>query len=330
MSDLLKLFLKSTLTPAQTRAIYQRGWENGVPRLMEEHWESWVIKKEFKFMNGAYSDLGRKNQFHLLPLPHFSIEGEFRDVVERITGDKFQKGLPRKFGEKTVQYGTIFLNNAYQLFRIYQGQINIDRLMNLEHHRLITDDIGNSMAVMQVVRDSYTFERLFNLVAGAEVDWIKETARMIFDANVPDEAIREALPNKAKNFREIHDALSVALLKRQSTYQNKKLNQGISFLNGQKLLEYSIEVPSDSNDLIDTSHELKHCVHGYTNRILLKECQVLNLVLNNQRTHTIELRQTGSDFKVVQFKGKHNERRMEGQAGEIYTKRLLEMIREAA
>ena len=278
-------------------------------------------------MRETYNSLGQNKKFHLLPLPVFATDGDFPTVIQRITGHRFQKYMIRKFGEKTKEEGSLFLNNAYLIFRLYENvELNFDRFLNLELHHSIAPENAKCITSMSVIRDFYTMERLIRLLTYSDSHWVEETARIIIDVDEDRNNIKELLPKKAKSFREIHDALSFGLLNKRNHYQNKSLNQDIIFLHGKEIFEYTIEIPTDSDTLIDTSRELKHCLHGYTKSIIMKECQVLNLIANNERQYTIELKPVHQGYEVVQFKGLQNESSMEGQLGRKYREKLNKLL----
>ena len=143
--------------------------------------------------------------------------------------------------------------------------------------------------------------------------------------------IKNYIGKKPKTLNEIHDKL-IPLITQLKTKEaeNVKLNQMLSFLDGESLLDYKISVPKTAADLLNTGKLMKHCVGSYSSSVIEGRCNILNLLKDDRIAYTIELKINLSEkyFVVSQFKGYRNSRDMEGtEIGKKYREKLYELIR---
>jgi hypothetical protein len=327
-SSIIEILTGMSCDHQHERLIYEQAWEGNKIEPLILLSEKYAIQGEFRFMREFHQKCIADKKFHLLPLPAFSTDGEdFKGVVEKITRKRFKPGFVKKFGEPTNQYGVVFLNNVFYLDQLFIDlDLNLDKVVVLDHSKAISPRVIEPMLKLQFILTHYPLPRVLALIASANENYIIDTARMVKSSSLTSDEISSCLPRKPKSFTEIHDAISFFLLK--EIKRNLPLNQDIAYLNKEVLFDYVIEVPSESFDLINTSAELKHCVHGYIESVRRKEVQIINLLRDHKRVYTIELRKTGSVYSIVQFKGLLNENSMERSAGEKYRNEILKMIRE--
>ena len=327
-SSIIEMLTNMSCDHNHERLIYEQVWEGNKIEPLIILSEKYAIQSEFRFMGDFHRKCIAEKKFHLLPLPAFSTDREdFKGVVEKITRKRFKPGLVKKFGEPTNHYGVVFLNNVFYLDQLFIDlDLNLDKVVVLDHSKAISPRVIEPMLKIQFILTHYPLPRVLALLAGANENYIIDTATMVKNSSFTKEEICSCLPKKPKSFNEIHDAISLFLLKEKK--KNLPLNQELAFLNKEVLFDYVIEVPSESFDLINTSAELRHCVHGFVDSVRRKECHIINLQKNHKRVYTIELRKTGSSYSIVQFRGLSNEKSMEGSAGEKYRDELLKMIRD--
>lgn len=136
------------------------------------------------------------------------------------------------------------------------------------------------------------------------------------------------MPKKPKSLRKLHDYLSKALI--PHTKKGIPLNQELEFLDGMVVEGFTIEVPKMSNDLIETSIELEHCVHTYKDRVRNGFCNVINLKKEGRRVYTLKIEKEEDGLHLVsQFKGHQNEDSMEGPSGERIRGEILLLIQNS-
>lgn len=318
-----------SLSAQDKRMVYQGAWENKKYEVMEELSREYVVRSSFHCVNEIFQQKAQSKLFHQLPILAFGTDGEsFQEIVMKLTRSKYRRGLLKGFGKLTSEFGTVFLNNIHGLTKIYpMDKINFDRLLNLDHNQGLLPQMAQQVdGRLKLVLGHYTLERMFKVLCQSNPNLVADIDRMLDMPEFTQEVVSRMLPTKPKSLREIHDAVSKATLRTKKI--NRVLDQEISYLHGEVLIDYIIEVPSESYDLISTSEELSHCVHGYDKAIVRRESQVLNLVKDQRRHYTIELKPVGSSYRVVQFRGKCNESSMEGPAGHRYVSELMKILKK--
>ena len=307
--------------------MYQARWlSESYEKLFYES-ENQIIRDYFSFLGSIYQELTEAHKFKYLPLLELEKPTTFEDVVRTLAGIRFNKGMIRKFGEETKKHGTVFLNNVYHLNLIYHDRpLNLDDVLNLDHSRILKKEMVRYGSAFIFIRDNYSLKRMFTLMTADKTTTIGQLEGMLHynlrtDIELP---LKESFPRRPKNFKEIHDVVSKKIL--DILYINKPLNQDIDFLHNLKLLGYEIEVPVWSDDLKETSRELKHCVYTYGNKVIQKKCQILNLKKDGKRFFTVELVPEGDTYKITEFKGLNNDSTMERNAGKKCRSHLLRMI----
>lgn len=316
-----------SISPESIRESYKEAQRTRNIELLQELSRNYTIRADFKFLGDFYYKCIEEKKYEFLPYPYFSTVGEdFRGVVEKLTQRKFQQGLVKKFGITTLKYGVNFLNNFFLMKRVHEKEdFNIDHILNLDHSSPLLPGKVYGLFSSKILFQRYSLKRMMMLLLNARDYEILDTNHIIKSHSNPDELL-PLLPKKPKTFREVHDALSIGIMKRNSP--NVPLNQSLYYLNGKPIKDYIIEVPNFSHDLIDTSKELSHCVHFYSNKVRHGSSHIINLKRDGKRIYTIELMRdpTGS-FNIIQFKGKFNEDSMESALGDEIRRELLSMIK---
>ena len=70
---------------------------------------------------------------------------------------------------------------------------------------------------------------------------------------------------------------------------------------------------------------MHHCVGFYSERVIKKECFILNLKKENLLYYTLELKKSQGIYTITQFKGKHNSSLLEGPKGEHLREAILKL-----
>lgn len=325
-SQVLKLISKMTISPDEKRQLFESAWENQKWEVMENLALDYAILGDFQFMRELYLEFVSQKQFDRLPLPAFSTDREsFATLVEKLMQKDFKRGYLKRFGQLTEAHGSVFINNMYYLVTIYPAdERRFDEFLNLDHSKAILKRVAvQTQGKLTAIRQHYSIRRMYRLLLDANPNHIIDTEMMLSQADVGQ--ILPGLPRKPRSFLEIHDAVSFLTLKTKKAY--RVLNQEIAYLHGMVLLDHTIEVPKDTEDLIGTSSELHHCVHGYDQAVIRRECQILNLIKDGKRCYTIELVPKGDTYVINQFKGTRNNPLMEGPAGMPYQAALRKLLK---
>lgn len=315
------------VSPKDERLHYKYALHEGVLPVLLELSRKQSITSQFNFIRDFFHEKVQARDFIYLPLPYFNTDGEnFNDIVRMLAGPRFTKGAVKKFGTCLEKYGVNFLNNYYEYRQVIDAwNLNPDDLFNLDHFKALPFSICFAYKGSGVIFKRYTIERVHTLLTSPDADVRTDLIHMGHRLDfLPEYELREMLPRKPKSLLQLHDFVSEALLK--WNVPNVPLEQDLMFLNGLPLDEYVIEVPVTSYDLIDTSRDLKHCVHGYYERVIKKYCQIINLLQDGRRVYTLELRPKDQSYVIVQFKGLRNNSEMETELGKPYQEKLLRLI----
>jgi hypothetical protein len=322
----LKNIKNFTVTDRQHKLIYQEAWRENSVKILEELHQQYAIQSQFKFLGEFYQQCVQEKKYHLLALPHFSIDGErFEDVVQKLTRKEFRRPLLKRFGELTRRYGMNFLNNYYELDLIFlEAPLNLEEKLRINHSFAIPR-MAKKLQDLKYFLMDYSPDRFVRILSSATEEMITETEFLLSRVQGdPKEVRRSILPRKPKDLNEIHNALDRYLIKQKRS--DFDLHQDILPLHGKIINEYTIEVPSRAFDLIDTSLELKHCVHSYDKKVVNKECQILNLIKEGRRCYTVEIMIAPEGPQIVQFRGIRNDRAMEEEAGRVYREKLMSLL----
>lgn len=327
INPVLNIINRLSLNSEEKRLLYNDAWEHKKFDIMEQLFQEYIIQADFHFMHDLAQALAQAHRYQHLPCPNFSVDKEdFKSIVDRLTRGQATPGRIKKFGELTQTYGVVFLNNVHALNVIYpKDEINYDRVVNLNHDQILLPKVYlNFTEACTVIRKNYSLERLFNLLTHTRGGLVSDVASML-EGLVDPLQISNQLIKKPRTFTELHDNITDITMAQKKV--NYELHQEVDYLHGVLLLDYQIEVPKESLDLVGTSRELKHCVHGYDKAVIQKEVQIINLIRDHKRCYTIELIPDGSTFNVRQFKGRHNDPTMEGPPGAPYVNELKKLFR---
>jgi hypothetical protein len=306
--------------------MYRAAWSNKLFHHLPELLEAPAIERKFRFLGDYFNELVRNGNYEHLALPVFNEEKDFAHFVEQLEGKK--EGLLKRYGAMTKKYGIQFLNNMYFLRRMYKPEkINLDKMLQLDHSKEISAVTGPFFVRMEMLQQIYSLERYFRLMTTEPVhpQYIVDSYRILIEyEDLTFEILKAGLPKKPRNIKDVHDTLMN--ITKKIKRKNRSLDQDLVFLEGHSFREFTIEVPRDSQTLHETSDELRHCVHSYTERVIRKDCQIINLKREDKRVYTIELRPTAHGWRVNQFKGYRNDNTMELDPSEKIYRELLDLI----
>lgn len=141
--------------------------------------------------------------------------------------------------------------------------------------------------------------RVFDLITSAHEKMVYDIFALI-DQNPNSNRLKSIVPQDAQTFGEIHDAFQRYVTHLRNT--NRSLDQKIGYLQGRKILEFDIEVPSFSHDLYDSCKLLDEIftsdIDRLAGKVISGECQILNLIKNGKRAYTVELIPTPEGLRV--------------------------------
>lgn len=287
-----------------------------------------ALEERFLFLGDFYLECFNSNRFDLLAIPIFPTSGvNFSDVVNQIVVTPVKGKTLKTIGESTKKFGVTFLNNLFRLKQLaLMGKLewDIQKICSQDHSRELPLDIYNNSALFGLLLENYTFERTFQLILD-DHRYVNDLRLMLKKRkSIAASELKDSLPKKPKTLKEIHDHLSEFLLKHEK--EDFDLNQIIAPIDCLPLKEYTIEVPKRALDLVQTSIDLKHCVHSYSEKVKNGQCQILNLTKDKKRVYTIELKRTEGRWVITQFKGYRNNREMEYEMGKPYKEGLIRLM----
>ena len=302
--------------------------ENNKAALYALH-RKFEIQNMFEFLGPLYREWLSEGRFEMLPLPYFPIlKNNFQGVVTNLSARKHRLSL-KLMGQNTEKYGVRFLNNMFELLKTMKGVDSssyIDHIYNLDHTQELAQRVSDRARDYPILLNHYSIRRYFKLLLTFDDELAMDVRSMLRDlADLTFEEQSAILPKKPRSLYELHNVLDREFLKRKSD-PNIELQQSINLIHGYKCGDFEIEVPKTSGDLQDTSYELRHCVHTYVERVRKRECQILNLKRHGMRAYTVEVRAKSNGFKIEQFKGRLNDRTMEGPKGEKLRQELYAIL----
>lgn len=313
------------VSPEQMKEIYESHRNNGMNEKVKDFIEKSSLGAKFRFLGDMLNNFLEDQKIHLLSVPEFETNGDFKEIVNTLSGKRMTKGMVKKFGIKTQTFGVVFLNNVHFLNKIYGQDLNMDLILNLDHRFEIYKENAEAFSKLDFIVKTYTLKRAFFLLTTSSVYYLKESAELIKWLSSEElDIVAKDFPRKFECHTEIHNEISIRI--KYLKKNNRQLNQEIIFLDGLRFHEFNIEVPKDTADLKSTSDELNHCVHGYDERVIRKKCQILNLTRDGKRIYTIELVPNGDLYRVEQFKGYSNNSQMEGPEGYKLHRELIYLI----
>jgi hypothetical protein len=310
--------------------VYMAAREQKKCRVLDYLVQECDLKRHFLNLPKLLED----KRYDLLPIPK-SIA--FQDGIDSILDESPSSGKferYKQFMDCSLKHGTVFINNftiMSFLFEKLDQAGAYDSFFKLDHRLEIDPFYEFNNECYQKLLDYYSLNRVFKLMvaSGNGADYIEQDIISLLNTleALPLEIRSRVIPKKPNNLKKLHDDLSKALI--PHTKKGISLNQDLIFLDGIELEGFKIEVPKLSDDLIETSEELDHCVHTYINIITSGICNVINLKQNEKRQYTLELaKEDDGNFNIIQFKGFRNEDSMEGHSGEIIRTRILELIQK--
>lgn len=258
----------------------------------------------------------------------------FQDALSSIFGNvtnNLSKKLFEKIYEKEGQPNTKLIN-FFKLVKEIRPDIERDSLINMIPSKWDFDYKTAPIEEIIMITKHYNDKRVSRLLQKEllERHYIIDSARTLeqivkaLDGDnlriVSDEEIKESLPKKPKDFKEIHDAY--VLMTRKIEQANYKLDQSrVSHIDGKKIDDLKIWVPEFNHDLIEVGNSMNICVGNgwYADRIMKREINIIVLQKSGKNYVCFEY----TNGKIAQSKMHSNSAYRDGKV----KSRLLEIIR---
>lgn len=271
---------------------------------------------------------------HVEYLPWAREYESFQDALSSVFGSvtsNFSKKIFEKIYEVEGRPNTKFIN-FFKLLKSIRPDIDKDNLINMIPNKWDFDYNTAPVDDLIMILKYYNDKRLVKLLEGEllERHYIYDSARTLQqiseevdgDGNriISEEEIKDFLPSKPKNIKEIHDAF--IKISRKIEQSNYVLNQNnISHIDKQKIDDYLIWVPQFNHDLIEIGNAMNICVGNgwYGKRVKEKEINIIVLKKGDRNCVCFEY----TNGKIAQSKMHSNAAFQDGRV----KSRLLELIR---
>ncbi|OUR95736.1 hypothetical protein A9Q84_14640 [Halobacteriovorax marinus] len=299
------------------------------------------VAKNFSFLGEVIFELIESSGFEKLAMPVDALKHKtFKKVLIRIFKTQDIERFGKRVGQGVRKHGTVLLNNLYILSLFYDLTREIDVVLSLDHSREIPFNIIDNSNIrpnnLNWLIDIYDVRRVFKILLTYNdhdaLDCIRFVEMIRSEFGYDNQRnIKTPIGKKPKSFKEIHNKLYKKALEVEAIRNAPKdLNQDIIFLEGKEVFEFIIQVPLLSTDLIKTGEILNHCVGTYSESVISKRCQIINLIdlVSRKPVFTIELVLRSIGYEIDQFKGDLNEDEYEGDEGRKYRNKILDLISE--
>lgn len=258
----------------------------------------------------------------------------FQDALASIFGNvtsNLSKKIYEKIYEVEGQPNTKLIN-FFKLIKEIRPDINRDNLINMIPKKWDFDYRTAPVDDLIMILEYYNDKRVAKLLQKEllERHYIADSARTLqkikealdSDNNriISEEEIKENLPSKPKDFKEIHDAF--VLITRKIKQANYKLGQeSLSHINNEKIGDLKIWIPEYNHDLIEVGNSMNICVGNgwYAERVKNKEINIIILQKSGKNHVCFEY----TNGKIAQSKMNSNNPFKDGEV----KSRLLELIR---
>lgn len=304
------------------------------------------LSQEFLFLGEALEDFIKSHAFNKIPIPYFKSSGLEYELILRIlfkTSDI--SPFKKRIGLSLKTHGIPLINNLFALRSFTDIHKDLDQVLALDHSKALSYDVYDLFkdhgGLLHSLTMGMPLSRLFKILLNFDLSLYADTETMI-DRIKSSEHLEDfktqvlpTLPRK-RTLHEIHDTILEFIFltdipERTSNFaplrnENTLLNQDILFLDGKTVEDLTIAVPKTIKDLKETGLKLRHCVGFYSERVIKKECFILNLKKGNLLLYTLELKKSVDGYTITQFKGKRNSHIYEGDKGESLRNKILDLI----
>jgi hypothetical protein len=245
------------------------------------------------------------------------------------------RSLRKRVGLAIRKFGTVVINNI-ALLRELDLDLNLDKLLNLNHHLPLPLTIQKNPQIYRWIFQTYSLTRAFKLLTKrVSNEILQDCYRIVSQQEYLEEVpafIRQQAGNKPQSIEAIHRVLAPELYQSYLTQQQAEefaqveLEQDILFLNRKKIGQFTIQVPKIGQDLIATGKQLHHCVEQYIVAVIARRSQIFNLYRGSLLSYTVELRGTANNYTIKQIKGYLNNAHLEEKQGKALRAELIHLI----
>lgn len=316
---------------------YNLSLKRKMPILAKALFQEEAVRSQFVFMNDSAPFFIKDEKILMLTLLYKPLMNRsFDEILEVIFGFGSHFSYRKRVGKKFKKFGTKLLNNIYVLSHFVDIHVYIDKILTLDHSKVIDEGVVESLSSPEITFDwlieNYCITRIFKILLTCEGENFLDSIRIInlireTEGACYKEVVRKCIGRKPSSFYDIHLALLPKSYEITNHHiYNISLKQDIMYVDGESIYDYTISVPKRGEDLFITGATLKHCVGSYVHSVLNKDCQILNLKLKDKLVYTVELIPTSFGYRIGQFKGYKNSSEYEGPEGESYRVALLDKL----
>ncbi len=324
----VRSFLKvGELSDYEIHQIYSIALSSKLNQLVVDILKETSLASIFEFLEGKQFEWIEERKLHLLELPSFSTkERTFKEVIQDLTGNDFNRHVLKKFGELTEKFGIRCLNNFKTLKNIYRNKkFKLNDFFKIDHSISLGRSFEFEIIMMGSFLRNYSALRCSKLIMtnNNKISW--ELRNLITSLDQADEVnILKKLPRKPKSLEEIKIRIEKELAKLVPL--ETILNQSIFHLNSEVVDDYQIYIPNTVQELNDLSSVLENCLNRYARKIIKKECEVLILTKNGEPKIVVELKIKDTKKRITQFLGPKNNNYYEGIRGKELRDKLLARV----
>ena len=304
------------------------------------------LSQEFLFLGETLEDFINSHAFNKIPLPHFKSYGlEYELILSILFKTSDITPFKKRIGLSLKTHGIPLINNLFALRSFTDIHKDLDKVLALDHSKALSYDVYDLFkdhgGLLHSLTMGMPLTRLFKILLNFDLSLYSDIETMI-DRIKSSEHLEDfktqvlpTLPRK-RTLHEIHDTILnftfthdiPPLLERSPSFTPKvniELNQEINFLDKKQVDDFTISIPKTSKELELIGRLMHHCVGFYSERVLKKECFILNLKKENLLLYTLELKKSQGIYTITQFKGKHNSSLLEGPKGQHLREAILKL-----
>lgn len=304
------------------------------------------LSQEFLFLGETFDDFLESHAFNKIPLPYFKSYGlEYELILSILFKTSDITPFKKRIGLSLKTHGIPLINNLFALRSFRDLEKDLDQILALDHSKALSYDVYDLFkdhgGLLHSLTMGIPLTRLFKILLNFDLSLYADTETMIERIKSSEHLedfktkILPTLPRK-RTLHEIHDTiLNFAfthdippLLGRSASFTlkvNTELNQEINFLDKKRVDDFTLSVPKTSKELELIGRLMHHCVGFYSDKVIKKECFILNLKKGNLLLYTLELKKSQDGYTITQFKGKRNSKTLEGPKGELLREKITKL-----
>ncbi len=302
------------------------------------------ITDEFSFLGPTFDEFLESRSFNKIPLPFFkTYEMEYEFILRVLFKTSETSPFKKRIGLALKAHGIPLINNLFALRSFTDIHRDLDKVLALDHSKALSYEVYDLFkdhgGLLHLLTRDMPLTRVFIILLNFDLSLYADTETMIErikSSEHLEDFKTKILPTikTLKTLHEIHDTLLEFIFlkdipeKSRSPLppQNLPLNQDILFLDGLTVKDLTISVPKTTKELKETGLKLRHCVGLYSEKVVSKKSQILNLKKGNLLLYTLELKKAKDGYTITQFKGKHNSNFLEGPKGQLLREKITKLV----